>query len=82
MMHYGKMHYVIAFNERENTFIKAWWSPGTHLYLYQMSDRINEKDMRHGVVNVDPMSGNDLSVVIRECWEDYAILDYSTDYSG
>jgi hypothetical protein len=81
-MHYGKTHYVIAFNEREQTFIKAWWSPGTYLYLYQMSDRTDEKTMMFGPVNVDPMSGTDLSLVIIECWPDYVVLEYSTDYTG
>lgn len=83
-MHMGKTHYVIAVTvfEGKRTFIKAWWSPGAHLYMFQNIDVIDEKTMGFGPVNVDPMYGNDLSVVIRECYQDYEILEYSVDYTG
>ncbi len=82
MMHLGKTHYVIAHNKEHDTFIKAWWCPGAHLYFYQESDRVDPENMVNGPVNVDPMYGNDLSIVIKECYQDYTILEHDTDYTG
>lgn len=86
-MHYGKLHYVYALNVEENTAIMLWWSPGCHFYQYQTIDNvintaIDSVNRVYSPLNLDPMSGNDLSIVLQECWAGYEIMEYSTDYTG
>lgn len=80
----GVTQYVIARSENGATFMHAWWTEGAYLYLYQMCD-IDPNDalkMVNGAVNVDPMSGDNLSVVIQDCWEGYTILEFNPNYTG
>jgi hypothetical protein len=86
-IHRGKTQYVYAINAEENTAIAMWWSEGAYLYLYQTIDRIGStaidvQNRIHSVVNVDPMYGEDLSVVAQESWLGYEIMEYNPDYKG
>lgn len=86
------MQYVNAIHETDNTGIMAWWEQGSQYYLYQMRDfisdtKLNSDDtgnagIRYSIVNIDPMYGDNLSTVIKECYEGYSIMEYNPDYTG
>lgn len=87
MMNKGKTQYVYAINAEENTAIALWWSEGAYLYMYQMIDHINSTaidpvNRTYGPVNVDPMYGDNLSIVAQESWDGYSIMEYNQDYKG
>lgn len=87
MMHKGKTQYVYAINAEEDSAIAMWWSEGAHYYLYQTIDHISATQLSkvnrtYSVVNVDPMSGDNLSIVAQESWIGYDIMEYNPDYKG
>ena len=77
------MQFVCAFNEGESTGVLFWWTVGCRQYLYQTFD-VDQETMRrtYSIVNVDWMYGDDLSIVVRECYQDCVIMDYQPDYTG
>lgn len=77
------IQFVVAFNAEENTGVMCWWTVGCRQYLYQTFD-VDQASMRraYSIVNVDWMYGNDLSIVVRECYQDCTIMDYQPDYTG
>lgn len=86
-IHKGKTQYVYAINAEEDTAIMMWWSEGAYIYMYQEIDHISgvaidKVNRTYGPVNVDPMMGDDLSIVAQESWEGYTIMEYNPDYTG
>lgn len=87
MIHKGKIQYVYALNAEEDTALIMWWSEGAHLYLYQTVDNVNhtaidDVNRLYSAVNVDPMSGDNLSIVAQEVWDGYEIMEYNPNYTG
>lgn len=85
------MQYVNAIHETDDTGLMAWWEPGAQFYLYQMRDFISDTKLnstseqagiKYSIVNVDPMYGEDLSTVIKECYQGYQIVEFNPQYSG
>jgi hypothetical protein len=60
---------------------EAWWFKGSENYLYQTWKFGTNGEKVYSEVNVDPMYGDNLSIVIQESW-DVEIQEYNPNYSG